>query len=457
MRPLLLLHCLLVGPATLWADELPAFRESQLTKEAAFPQHRWSASEAEEKTWKEPFAGPLKKLLELGLPDPLGLPYHKIEIPTGNCSTGDSGIIPTEGWLLPAEEGKQRHAIAWNGLIYPLMAEKGPADLEARAKAAREGKIEEPKWFDAEEALDVAASGKSLIRTLYFVRLGHEAAARAILPDPMMPDKYLGALSADWLWYLYDRAVCAHMRGDPKLALASLDEMKRVYPSLEKWADSSREKPIGDLKGWTSEQEAFRLECKRRIDSGTSGRFDEKAFVVTKPDIAALIGVLDRIAIPQPGQPADVPLWESPVAIELARRGSEAVEPLLRCLESDPRLTQSVHYWRSHHRSRTILGVHEAAIYALQSLLKTNFFQLGSTGDSLSSRNEDYRKELAAAIRANWEKYGKETGPERTYRMLSDDAAGVEAWLDAASALFHPVRYDDETGHQIPPQGPMPG
>lgn len=456
--------CLALVVSSSFAEDDPEFRKSPITRSEALPQQRWKLDEAEAKQWKEPFAKPLRKILEAGLPDPAKLPYRKIEIPTGNCSDGDSGITVTEGWLLPKGGTEDRFAIAWNGLVYPVVSDKGDADLAGTVAAMLVKEKDGSGWFATGETLSVSPTNATVLRCLYLERLGfHDAAVKLAVTGksqeeekPLNEDGMLVALAGDWMWFLYDRAVCAHMRGDPKLALASLDEEMRIYPELKKWQMSANEKERDD-KPWLEEIEAFRKECKRRIAAGKTGMIDEKALSAGDPNVKALIDALDRIQIPQPGQPADVPLWESPVVVALAAKGNEAVEPLIKCLESDRRLTQSVHYWRMHHRSRTILGVEEAVIYALQRILHADFFTLASTGDSLSSRDAGYRKELAREIRANWEKYGRTSGPERSFRILLDDEAGPDAWLAAAGSLLHRQERDEESGELIPPKGPMPG
>jgi hypothetical protein len=441
------------------AEEEPEFRPSPLTQRETFPEKNWKPDNKE--SWKGPFAEVLRDFLKAGLPDPIGLPYHRITIVTGNCYCGDNGPIEIEAWLLPGEEKSQRFAIAWNGLVYPVLEDRGDADLKATvAKILKAGEKERASWFESgDEATSVTPTTLTLIHGLYLTRLGFPEAAEhvqkgreASLKTPPLKEE----LAIDWTWSHFDRAVSAHMRGDSKMVLASVAGVKRAVTGLEATLKSV-DPMFGEKNGWIELGGQLAKEAERRLKAGKTGALDEKAFLAGKPGTAELIDALDRIQMSQDGQPGDVPLWESPVVLALVEKGDEAVEPLLACLESDMRLTQSVHFWRSFHKSRTVLGVHEAALYALQALLHGGFFELASTGDSLTGRGDEYRKKLAASIRANWEKYGKQTGPRRAYQILLDDAAGIDGWLDAAGTLFHPVRHDDETGDPIPPKGPMPG
>lgn len=75
-------------------------------------------------------------LFEQGLADPRGCEYRTIQIAVGGVWGGQAHDVATNGWVLPAAEGgKSRHAIAWSGLVYPLIGVGGPADLDADAPA----------------------------------------------------------------------------------------------------------------------------------------------------------------------------------------------------------------------------------------------------------------------------------------------------------------------------------
>jgi hypothetical protein len=128
-------------PMALFAAEERAFVPSPLTTAEVLPGRQWDGKGAEQ--LQGPFADALKMLLDAGFPDPAGLVYQKITIPTGNCNSGDSGEIETEGWLLPAENDSPLYAIAWNGLVYFKVISTG-ANLTRggdKARAEMVGKI----------------------------------------------------------------------------------------------------------------------------------------------------------------------------------------------------------------------------------------------------------------------------------------------------------------------------
>jgi hypothetical protein len=83
---------------------------------------------------------------------------------------------------------------------------------------------------------------------------------------------------------------------------------------------------------------------------------------------------LDQVAARQWDQPGGVVLGEAPTVKELIAAGDDAVEPLIRALRSDQRLTRSVGFHRDFFRNRTILGAGQAAYTALTGILEaTNF------------------------------------------------------------------------------------
>jgi hypothetical protein len=152
-----------------------------------------------------------------------------------------------------------------------------------------------------------------------------------------------------------------------------------------------------------------------------------------------LIADLENVRARQWGQPGGVSLADDAVVKDLIRCGDAAVEPLLDCLENDTRLTRSVHFWRDFAHRRSLLGVHEAAYVALSGILQTSFFSTGSTGDDLSARGMEGRKEVAASVRAYWKEFAGVPLEERWYLTLRNDGASPAAWLQAAANIARPI------------------
>jgi hypothetical protein len=116
--------------------------------------------------------------------------------------------------------------------------------------------------------------------------------------------------------------------------------------------------------------------------------------------IALLVGSLDEVGVHQFIQPGWVEFQYSGTVQALIREGHDAIGPLLRCLETDTRLTRSVHFWRNYDWNRNVLGVQDAACEALSAILQVQLFDPDATGDDLSQHGEAGRREVAAAARA---------------------------------------------------------
>jgi hypothetical protein len=422
------------------AEEAREFIPSPLTLSDEIPGHPWDGKGAGE--FKGPFAAALKELLAAGFPDPAGLAYEKIAIPTGNCWGGDTGVIETEGWLLPAEKDGAVYAIGWNGLVYPVVRTLGPADFEKSIQSfmAITERPDAPFGWQGNESAEVLPEQAFGMHGLFLTRFNQMAAVDFLLKQrDGVPKNLTLAMADEWAFNLYDRAVCAHMRGDARLALASLRELEKIRPALLKLlVPGEGEKPH---HGWTPLEWAaqagnLKTECERRINNGTTGMLNEAEFLTGKPDVPTLIGALDRLAVRQDGQPGWVPFGKSPIIKALVAADAKAVEPLLDCLENDRRLTQSVHYWRDFSKDRTVLGVHEAALAALEQILAANYYKTVSTGGDLTRGGDEARAKMVETIRADWLAHGKMTGMERAYRTLANDHADPDLWADAAASLF---------------------
>ena len=194
-------------------------------------------------------------LYDQGLADPRGCDYRKIKIAIGSVWGGGAHEIETSGWVLPTVDGsKPRHAIAWSGLVYPLTGVGGPADIDADVRAledaAGNGLADvAPKDRAAtrtgfhgfgtnNEGSSIAVATLQPIKICMLLRLGRADLAEAAWsagtglpkgPKPVGPGPKLDlntygvsylSLATDLAWYHFDRAICAHMRGDDPLALA---------------------------------------------------------------------------------------------------------------------------------------------------------------------------------------------------------------------------------------------
>jgi hypothetical protein len=398
-------------------------------------------------------------LFEQGLADPRACEYREIEVGTGDVWRGDGGVVRTHGWVLPQHKS-QPFAICWNGLVYPAVSVGTHADLEADVMMqVTNGYI---SWRTAlPEALNVQPVALSGIHGCLLLRLGKTDWAKACWlaqesrslearndlmrhisqtntiassNESKLPaaDPYL-TWAGDWAWSLFDRMICAHERGDEKLALADARRLAAVQPLIEAacaqrgfkhqhYWDSRRAKELQPYLTFLEQLPQLLADLERRdrepphvsvITTGLTNLPDQSR------RITALIHDLDLVCAHQWGQPGGVNLGGYPIVAALINEGDAAVEPLLDCLEHDRRLTRSVAFGRDFHRGRTVIAVNSAADVALKTILRAGFSSI-------------------AEMRAYWNKYKHLKIEDRWYAILNDDNARSR-WQEAAANIVQPV------------------
>jgi len=190
-------------------------------------------------------------------------------------------------------------------------------------------------------------------------------------------------------------------------------------------------------------------ELKRRKDAGTFGRPPaplpaDLANMPVERRIAALMTALEDVAVRQSDQGGGVDLASAPAVAALIDIGDPAVPALLRCVRDDARLTRSVHFPRDFMPQRTILGVGEAALTAVQSILRKTFFSPASSGDDFTRRGPSAAAAVAGQIEQYWNTYGKLPIARRMMLVLADArSAGPdlrEAAMNIATLQYRPVR-----------------
>ncbi len=402
-------------------------------------------------------------LFTQGFPDPRGCDYRQVTVevgsvwgearvfrPANHTATNLAALrVETRGWVLPATVGStQRFAICWNGLIYPLV-ELGPSANLAEEISHL------PRWTDSRFYIGASPESRSVISTnagssriLLLLRSGFAEAAMAdwqafnqkqfIYRSPNFAgasartnnlDPYL-TLAGDWACAMFDRAVCAHMRGSDAQALADAKTLTGVWPEIEAEAarrgfsrqpyyDASRRNQERPYLDFLEPLPQLLTDLERRAREG------ERIPALTRgltnwpsaPErIAVLIRDLDLVAARQWGQPGGVTLTGDPVVAALANEGDAAVPALIDCLATDQRLTRSVSFGRDFHRNRNLIPVSHAARAALWAILQTDL-------------------PTAAAWRAYWERFHGMRIEERWFTVLQDDRAGLAGWLEVANCL----------------------
>ena len=185
-------------------------------------------------------------LFEQGLADPRGLEYREIEIPISSPWDGGGAPFKTHGWILPVESGKkERFAIAWNGLIYPVVKVGAPADARKDwTPDAPRPRDDFSDFHQTSESTSVSYLVASDLKMAMLLRLGETATVKRlrakISHGDAESDPYL-KVANDWAWYAFERAVCAHERGDDALALSSAQLLTHIQPLIE--AEATKRAP----------------------------------------------------------------------------------------------------------------------------------------------------------------------------------------------------------------------
>jgi hypothetical protein len=422
-------------------------------------------------------------LFEQGLADPRGCDYRSIQVVVGDVWGGKGQLVTTSGWVLPNRDGtKPWYAVAWNGLVYPLSGGGRPADLGAHIRARGESVHATPKiatptipaknqrqprrgfadLSSNSEANAIAIESLHPIKMCLLLRLGRADLAEMIwemgtgrAAQPVRPGgkpkfdlnsygiSYL-SLASDLAWYRFDRAIGAHMRGDDVLALADVRALDAMAAAVETRAEQmgfarpERAVPPGQLAPYIEflDQLPELREDQERRARERANPLPPIPVEGRQARTAKLIHDLDQVAARQWSQPGGVFLGESPIVKELIACGDDAVEPLIKTLRVDDRLTRSVGFGRSFFRHRTILHVNQAAFVALQGILKTTHFAPPEQNEV--GRQMKNRETLANQIQAYWERNRTVPVTERWFLTLADDEAGSAAWLEAAGNIVQP-------------------
>ena len=197
------------------------------------------------------FVSATKILFEQGLADPRGCDYREIEIHVGEVWGGGGNKTKTHGWVLPnSSNTNQIYAICWNGLVYPVVTVGAQANLQADMESliasatTNASRMRMTLYGRAiPEKLSVAQDSILPIKACLLSRLGENDLAAKVWnacnvslenSGGRQPDKdpYL-VLAGDWAWSLFDRMICAHMRGDVPLALVTARKLTEIQPKIE--------------------------------------------------------------------------------------------------------------------------------------------------------------------------------------------------------------------------------
>ena len=407
----------------------------------------------------------ITELFDEGLADPRGCEYREIEI-TAGLGEGD---VKTHGWVLP-NNGKGLFAVTWAGVVYPLKAtgppmglQKDVADLLARdqkmwghynpTSADIRGHYRVIEW------MAITHDGLLPLKAALLLRLGRADLAEAVWKEWFFANAEQSArdpyvlLANEWLQVAFDQASFAHMWGDDALALAGFRKLGPVPAEVEAAATQrgiAKDKPGKPYIEGLDQLPALLADQERRAKEPPYTPVLESGLPAQGPErIAALIRDLELVDARQETNPGQTDVSTDPIVQALIKEGDPAVEPLIKCLEEDNRLTRSLFTFHMMGRG-PMIPVYEPAFVAIVGILKTSFyfseaddrmanepFQQPVDPRDLQPRNWslDDRKFLAAKIRAYWDRYKNISLPERWYATLQDDSAGASAWFQAVGNI----------------------
>jgi hypothetical protein len=288
---------------------------------------------------------------------------------------------------------------------------------------------------DTRRDLDAFRAGKNIypsaVKAAWLYRLGREDLAAQIFFVSRgcgdRADFNLDHPDAGGAWRNFSWAVHAYMVRADDEAMDDIQRLARLYPDYV------------DAYGPGTELLA---ELTRRQQEGTLNRqpddlpkdFDQWP---AKKKVTRLIRDLEEVDARQGGQPGGVDLSGDPRVLKLIDIGEPAVPALIDCIESDKRLTRSVHFWRDFAQNRGIIAVREAALTAVMSILRTSVFEPSATGDDFTSRGEDEAKATAQRLRKYWDVYSTMPYDQRMMKILTNPGSRPEAALEAAANLAH--------------------
>jgi hypothetical protein len=348
---------------------------------------------------------------DAGLADPRGGEYREVEL----SLPGWRQPVSIHAWYFP-----QGFAVAWDGLVHPVLRLGQRSDLWQDVAAAKPNSNREAR---ANSPLVAEPVGVMLL-----LRVGEPELARRLFAASLIEKRWqwVSDASKSWLSSAFHQAVEAHASANDQLAMDLSDLLIRARPSFESaWQEVRAEEApqvTPSLLGFLDPVPVIRADSERRLTQAPRKLFNPAALesMTASARIAELIDRLEDVDERQRGQPGYVPLMDSPICKALAANGAEAVEPLLDALENDRRLTRSYGYApRSWFPPRDLISVAQAAEAVLRDYYHLFRFPW-----------EDAQKRRAWLLR---NKYTSQ--PERYFDLLSDDAANEIQWFDAATDL----------------------
>lgn len=382
---------------------------------------------------------------------------------------GGGGEVERLGWLERDADKKPVRVLDIDGEWMAVPEQFETVDfLELCKKDYSEKEVEDDPFRDMDEtSLGPAGAWPELVVAYWCNELGDSALTATVLKHARQgrsQEEAIAALKHDLAWRSFAGSSHAFINGDDAQALHYGERFAEKYTEFDTEFGTSASTILAELK--------------RRKEAGTFGQYtpteydDERNPIIKRPEdwdnwetskkLDWLIEHLENVDARQSGQPGGVSISYDWRVRELIETGEAAVPKLIDCIESDKRLTRSMHFWRDFAQHRTVMAVREPALVVVMTILQVEVFDPVSTSDNFSSRGEEGAREVAAKLRKYWEEYGKYPFDERMMKILTNPAAKFEARQEAALNLAYiddrPTRGTTvwTTGSRSRSEGPNP-
>jgi hypothetical protein len=354
---------------------------------------------------------------------------------------GTSSEETCEGWLVRGQSGEPDRVYFADGasILAPPERERKKVDFAARCKArfspgGEEDDLDFPERFRGERRrYHIYKLEEDLALAAWLHRCGEDALAAQALDRAREFNRDRGKeLRRLMAWSVFSRTVHAYIVRADDEALSNGERFLRLYP------DEIKERHY-------PQAEQIVKDLKRRQKHGTFGKVPAESWPdgfdrwSAEKQIAYLVQGLEEVDVRQSDTIDGVDLVSDRRILALIRLGERAVPALLDVLEKDERLTHCVSFTHEYGRDRTVVSVREAALAALEAILRMQFFTPDGLYDSLTRRH-DAKTANAVADRARtfWERFGNLPLDERMMKVLTHPKTSFPDRREAAENLAAP-------------------
>jgi hypothetical protein len=331
------------------------------------------------------------RALAMGLPDPRGLPLHRVSLRRLDPRTGEARLVEASAFVLPDGE----HALTLEGIVEPIFS------LGERRDPRQELTRIEASWLDSDPRGPLHEPGVSGVLWL----------DQALVGDPWRAQRCEGCRGARDVRFVVsvERALEALALHDDRTAI---EHGRLAHTLLEAGLHDPQLVSEAFRASWVD----LLLDLERR-----ERELDEAAWVppidLEHASIAELVDALDELDGPPSSLSSRTVIVRHPIGRALMSRGSAAIEALLDAFVHDTRVTRIV------RAPGSVVTVSYAAlnlVYAIADLAPAEpGLAIADLVDDLFAKRASL-EESAARVRTFLATRGGLAPEERWYRALRD-------------------------------------